>query len=452
MNPIASPHRTTGAFVLLSVALLALTLGYHIPLPLWDHLDLIPIYKAWQEGTLGGSEFWRVHDGSHLHSAAYVVLLATTYLSGGQPWLDCVVSWCLLVVIAWLVLLMARRTVAEGGMGWKWWGAFLFLALYPGHLVNLQWGWQVAVFISSLGAVAPICVLTRRDAGMASHLVGLALAVAGVLAFTTTLAVFPIAICLVLMRQDLSLRRRAVLAVSWGGVLLALAAWLGRARVGSALPPADVVSVGLYTLNYLGGGVLRFASALAPLWALLALAAAAISVRSDWSQERLRPWLALMAFGIGCALLTALGRASTFGASHAFVTRYVSFASLFWIGWLGVMFQAAQGASRNAAWKRWLVAATLLFAVANGMHMVKKARDVHDRAQQYATHLRDRYPHYDSRVLDQAYDQRASVATQRLQVWRDYGFAPFTGSPPRVDEAQRARNGAPELEVPRATQ
>ena len=62
--------------------LLAATLQWHLPLMLWDHIDLVPIYDAWRRGDLAASQFWRIHDGSHFHSAAYAVLLATTWLSG----------------------------------------------------------------------------------------------------------------------------------------------------------------------------------------------------------------------------------------------------------------------------------------------------------------------------------------------------------------------------------
>ncbi|WP_217490843.1 hypothetical protein, partial [Xanthomonas euvesicatoria] len=47
-----------------------LTFRWRIPILLWDHLDIVPIYQAWQDGHLGNSDFWKVHDGSHLHTAA----------------------------------------------------------------------------------------------------------------------------------------------------------------------------------------------------------------------------------------------------------------------------------------------------------------------------------------------------------------------------------------------
>src|SRR3982750_1724891 len=83
-------------FIFLSAYLLVLTMVWHVPMMLWDHLDLAPIYKAWNEGDLARSGFWNIH-GGHLHTAAYAVLLVTTRLSGGEPWLDCLTSWVLLL-------------------------------------------------------------------------------------------------------------------------------------------------------------------------------------------------------------------------------------------------------------------------------------------------------------------------------------------------------------------
>ena len=84
--------RTWVAFAVLAALLLAATMAWHLPMMLWDHIDLVPMYEAWRSGALGSSAFWQVHDGSHLHVAAYAVLLVTTWASGGQPWLDCLAS------------------------------------------------------------------------------------------------------------------------------------------------------------------------------------------------------------------------------------------------------------------------------------------------------------------------------------------------------------------------
>lgn len=413
--------------------LLVTTLWLCLPLMLWDHIDLVPIYDAWQRGDLAASEFWRLHDGSHFHAAAYAVLLATTWLSGGQPWLDCLAGWAFYALFAWTLW----RLVADGWRGagaGRWaWGAMLLLVAHPGHLANLQWGWQVAVFISLLGAVVPIHWLTAlRPTGYANA-GAVVLAVLGVLGFSTTLAVFPVALALIATRGDWAWSRRSAFALPWLLVGAGLLAWLLAARSASVPTPGLDVLVP-YVLNYLGGGVLRFAEDVAPWWTLLALVVAIPAALRCRSDARARPWLALMAFALGCAVLTGLGRAGAFGPAHAFVTRYASFALVFWVGWLGLMVLAwGTAGGPGGRGLRMLAVVTLVFAAANGLHLGKKAWVLHQRAEAYAALLRAQYPQVDPVLMDAAYGDRASVALRRLDLLRRWGFAPFDAPPGSSD-------------------
>src|SRR5690606_1890470 len=180
--------RTWIAFAALATLLLAATLAWHLPMMLWDHIDLVPMYEAWKDGSLASSAFWQVHDGSHLHVAAYAVLLATTWASGGQPWLDCLASFAVLAAQA-IVLVRIAGAAPAGRIGGAWLLLLLFIALNPGHLANLQWGWQVAVFISTFGAVCAIALLTRPRLSVTANLLAVVLASVGVLGFSNALAV-----------------------------------------------------------------------------------------------------------------------------------------------------------------------------------------------------------------------------------------------------------------------
>ena len=184
---------------------------WHIPLMLWDHLDLVPIYRAWQDGALSQSEFWRFH-GGHLHSAAYAVLLVTTAVSGGQPWLDCMVSLALLLAYAAVVLSIARDSLAAAPRtGWLVVG----FALYPGHLANLQWGWQVAVFLCLLGVVVAIRALSAGSLTWQRQAVALAGAAVAYASFATAIALIPAALTLIALRGELSPRPWSRCSTGW---------------------------------------------------------------------------------------------------------------------------------------------------------------------------------------------------------------------------------------------
>jgi hypothetical protein len=417
------PRRVWWAFAAGLLVLLAATLAWHLPMMLWDHIDLVPMYEAWQDGRLATSAFWQVHDGSHLHVAAYAVLLFTTWASGGQPWLDCLASLALLALQAGILMRIAAAAPADAIRGF-WWLALLLLALYPGHLSNLQWGWQVAVFISTLGAVAAIALLTRARLTLAGNLLAVAAASLGVLGFSTTLAVFPVALALLALRPGPAGSRRLLFAVPWLLACAALLVWLsaGRGDAGARMPGLGALA--MYVLNHLGAGVSRLATAAAPAWAAAALSTAAWTAARRW-QPALLPWLALMLFGIGCAVLTALGRAGEYGAEHAFVTRYVSFSSLFWFGWTGLML-VAWSARPGWRWRvRPLLSLLLLFALANAVHMIKQARELHERAQAYAAQVRADHPDLDAGLMQAAYGWRAEAAAGHLEALRARGFAPF---------------------------
>ncbi|WP_434026195.1 hypothetical protein [[Pseudomonas] boreopolis] len=407
----------------MALALIVLTLWWHIPLPLWDHIDLVPIYQAWEDGRLNSSAFWDVHDGSHFHASAYAVLLLTTWASHGRTWLDCLVSAAFLLVCAFIILRMVVRAFGDE-LPRRWMVFFMFLALYPGHLVNLQWGWQVAVFMSLLGAIGPVCVLTAERFSWKGNALGLMAAVVGVLGFSTALAVFPVALVLVLLRRDLNWKAKGFWTLLWLAALGGLVVFLRRGHVGEVIPAPAVEAFAMYVLNYIGSGVLHFSSKIAPTFAILATVTGIWAMVHTRLRREVWPWISFMALGYGFAILTAWGRAALFGAEHGFVGRYISFSILFWIGWFGLMLAAYRDGGK-AGWVRLLLGVCVLVAVFNGLHMVNKARKTSVNADKLVVQIRETYPNFDGALLKQAYDWRAESAGERLLIWHDHGFLPL---------------------------
>lgn len=421
-------------FAVAALALLAMTLRWHVPMMLWDHLDLVPMVEAVRAGTLAQSIFWNIH-GGHLHSAAYAVLLLTTWCSGGQPWLDCVASWILLVAFAAIVRRVSSLAL-PGDVALRWPLAILLLALYPGHLANLQWGWQVAVFLCLVGValvVANLCAVTLDGW---RNLAALAGAVLAWLSFATGIGLVPLALLLLAARHDLPWRRRMLLALPW--LLLAIpvgGSELARANSGDPLP--RVPALALYALDYLGAGVARFATDVAP-WLALAAIGTGVHAFARLRRERIALyWAGFAGFAMFAAVLTALGRAAPFGAEHAFVTRYVSFSSVFWIGWFGLMALAHRaGAVRR--WQSALVVLVAVSAVGNAVQMIGKAGKLGASSRATAAHIRASWPNVDDATLRAIYFEQPGVARERLQRLHDWSYAPFGAqAAPRTDGAPR---------------
>lgn len=423
------------ALALLATLLLVLTVHWRIPMMLWDHLDLVPIYAAWENGHLADSIFLHIH-GGHVHTAAYVLLLITTRLSHGHTWLDGVASWLLLIGYALVVLRFARDSFGTSSRRDL---AFVLLvvllALHPGHLANLQWGWQVAVFLCLFGAAATIRCLTGPTLSIARLAAAAAASALALASFATALALLPTALLLIFARTDWSIAKRGLASLPWIVGALAIAwAYPAMPESGAIASPLPLLN---YTLNFLGAGISRFATSLSPWIAAAGIAsglAAAVLLRS---RRDSLPWLGLFAFGATAAVLTAIGRAAPFGADHAFVTRYVSFSSTFWLGWAGLVgcaMQERQAIRKAAAGAACLVA---VLAVANALHMIRKASEVARRTQAIAATIRDRFPDIDRALLGQIYFDQPDVALERLSLLFARGFAPFDEAPPSDPEPQR---------------
>jgi hypothetical protein len=360
--------------------------------------------------------------GGHMHTAAYAVLLITTTLSGGQPWLDGVVSWLFLLAYAAIVLTFARQTFTEGSWHDAGFTALIaFLALFPGHLANLQWGWQVAVFICLFGVALTILALTRARLGWQHLLLALPAAALACFSFATAIALFPTALMLIALRRDCSLVRRGVMSLPW--VAASILALLPYRNLPSAGAPADTATLALYALNFIGAGIARFATDIAPWLAFAAIASGSWAFARCDRQRECLPWLGLLLFACFAAILVAFGRATPFGSEHAFVTRYVSFSSLFWIGWTGLI--ACAYRSGLPVPVRIGVALVALLAIANGLHMVRKAAHMSAQSHTIATTIRATWPQVDRRLLGEIYFDQPDVAAQRLQGLQTMGFPPF---------------------------
>ncbi|HEU4665601.1 MAG TPA: hypothetical protein VFS55_16345 [Dokdonella sp.] len=421
---MAHPQRdrivVAAAFIALATTLIALALAWRIPMMLWDHLDLVPIYERYLGGTLGAADFLRIH-GGHLHAGAYAVLLPTTALSHGRTWLDVVASALFLLAYAAVVVALAGRLLRSRAIGVPTMLLFVLLALTPGHLANLQWGWQVAVFICLAGAASAIAWLTAAAFTPLRACAALACAVAAFASFAIGFAAFPVGAALVALRQDLAWRVRCAWAGAW--ITVALAAALALHRDGAA--SRDVATIALYALDFLGAGIARYATDLAPWLGALALAGGGVAAWLLRTQRAALPWIGLFLFGAASALLTAYGRAGDYGAEQAFVTRYVSFSSVFWIGVLGLFVQVAQAARWRPGIVRGFVAAVAVLAAFQALHLAKKAATVAARADATADIIRRTYPDVPQDVLSAIYFDQPEVARERLQKLHAWGFAPF---------------------------
>lgn len=412
--------------IVLAIALLVMTIVWQIPMMLWDHLDLLPMYSGWLAGDLAGTGFWDIH-GGHLHTSAYAVLLFTTWLADGQPWLDGVVSWLLLAAYAAIIIrFLGGIRSASVTTSTALVVAIALLCLYPGHLANLQWGWQVAVFLCMTSAVASIHLLTRTHVSWVAHTLAILSGLIAMTSFATGIAIAPVALLLIVLRNGESPARRIGWSLPWLA-LIAVFLWKGLAVAEqSGVGPSNPVTVVHYALNVIGGGVARFATDIAPWLAALAIAALVPMLLQLRGNRQALPWLGLVTFAMIAALAIAWGRAMPFGTDHAFATRYVSFSSMFWLGWLGLFrLVCLQSPRLHIAAVHSVIGIILAFAVVNAANLIGKAASLSERTGDIAAAIRDQFPDVDPALLNSIYFDQPDIALERVKALHRLGFPPF---------------------------
>lgn len=149
----------------------------------------------------------------------------------------------------------------------------IFLALYPGHLANLQWSWQVAVCLCLSGVVVAIFALTRPQLAGWHTVIALAGALLAVSSFATGIAMFPVALLLIALRIDQTWKRRVLAAMPWVAASVPIA--MAYAHFVSPKMAHGVPTELLYMLDFTGAGIARLATDLAPVLGAVGIAVAA---------------------------------------------------------------------------------------------------------------------------------------------------------------------------------
>jgi hypothetical protein len=409
-------------FATLAAFLLAATLAWHIPFMLWDHLELAPMYQGWMAGHLDQTTFWKLQGTGHWHVATYLLLLPSAWVTHGDPWLDCILSWMFLLAYGGLLLRWRARTVPlDRPVDLMVALLMVFLVLYPGNFFNLQMGWQLAVFQCLFGAAVSITALSAPRLTWPLNLVALVGAALGVLSFAVSYALFVVAVAMIFLRLEMSWPRRILHVLPW--FLLALGVYhFGHAAQG-VLVHFHTIKIVDYSLYYLGSGVARFAPLLAPWLGAAALVLLACIVAGIRNRQAAMPWFGLALFALVGAALTAVGRGFLGDASGALVPRYISFSIAFWIGLLGLLARArADGARWHVA--RWTTLIGLL-ALVNAGQLTWQARLLGRDSRSIERTICHAWPNLDKSFLDGLIYSGADAARGYLQDLHDLGFAPF---------------------------
>jgi hypothetical protein len=329
---------------------LIFSLIYYYRAPFHDHWDIVPYFAKLQEGTLGFSDLFALH-GNHWHASGYLVQLALAALTGMGHWAESLAS----VLVAGLGFVALARLLDRSlllfdasRMTPYVFGIAAFFLFSLDQAANWLWGWQVAVFINIAGALWAVERLSAGSPTLLNTAYAAIAAACSIYAFGTGWALIPIGFGLMVIYGALKSRQGVACLALWS-LFTALLLWhfslaltdssaaYAVESTPSLTDPKAIVGLLHYAINFVASPVVRFARDSSVVFFFIGCGLLSWSfwtlrgVANDTLLKGTAPFLALAAYSFGAGLLTAFGRWEVFGVKQAFVSRYISFGTFFWI-------------------------------------------------------------------------------------------------------------------------
>lgn len=326
------------------------------PIPFADFIDFYRhFFEAGGWSGYGFAELYE-HHNEHRLVVPRLWFLADVALFAGTQWFLIVVIVLSSVAhgatLSWLFRSLGHR----GALGWVFAALSLGAVLSPAQWDNLVWAFQVQFvqvwLFATLAFVAVCADNALQPWGRVT--VAIMFGLASTYSMANGLLVWPLLVGLTMWCGLRGWPFRLLLAVALGVIALEVAGYQSNPGHGSPLQALQQpMALALYVLRYLTNGIGQIGTlGQEILGVILILTVGAFTVDAIRNRDRYRPahavLLAVAAFVLGAALLTAVGRV-TFGVGQANSVRYATPSFLFLLATLALLLDRLARVERRHA-------------------------------------------------------------------------------------------------------
>lgn len=310
------------------LAVAAFQMRFAITVPYMDSWELVPYIERAQNGTLRIAELFDQHN-AHRIAMSRALMVGLALLTGWDLRYEIAVNFaCGLGVFFLWCLLLLRHSMFRARE--------LFIVSLATFSIaawrNWIWGWQMALMLCLVCAVASIAALDCERLGRFRHPLAILAAMASTYSFAGGLAVWPAAAVFLWLR-----RSKAWEFALWASSMLAtVVLYLVGFHLPSDATDVDnahvVFSIAGYVFAYLGGGLLTGTPAVAVIAGMLGATLFVYLLATMPRDDRVEraSLIALATFSALTGIIASAGRANE-GIAQAVASRYTSFSLVFWI-------------------------------------------------------------------------------------------------------------------------
>jgi hypothetical protein len=351
--------------------------AFAVDVPIADQWALVPLLEQSYAGRLSLRDLWAQHN-EHRLLFPRLLMIGLARLTGWNTTYELGANVVFAAGIAWLLGWQACVSAKMLSVGARPLLPVIALAVFSlNQAENWLAGWNMQIFLAVLGVVAAVVLLARTGEWPPFALAVLAGVVASYAALNGNL-VWPIGLVVLLAGSRAGAapgRLRVALWLAAGALTLAtyvvgyrptaeqpalaavlasggryaqyaliyLGAPLARGPVELAF---ELVSGDAGAICNLGDSALCATAGRAALLAgaagvVLAVVAGVVAARDRALFAAALPFLALMLYGLSCAVLTSAGRTG-FGVAQALSQRYATVVTPFWMSIVVVLYLAAR--------------------------------------------------------------------------------------------------------------
>ena len=332
----AADTRHRLALVVLGLAplilIVVLIARYAVNVPVGDEWALVPLFEKWHSHQLTFADLYQQHN-EHRIVVSKLIFLAFAQLTNWDLRAEMFFSVALCVLTSNALYMLLRQTfVGRGANVLPLWVFANLLLFSPVQAQNWSWGFQLQMFIPNLCLVATLVILSSQHWPTAAKLgISAILVTIATFSFANALLLWPILAFVLFIRGETKQSIASWLLISVVVIGLYL---IGYYHVPAGQPVhAKWLDYPRYFLVFVGGAIVRGQST-----AMIAAAAGLVIficyfarlVRNRDGLRLAAPWLAVVLFVLGSALLTAYSRVN-WRPKQALESRYATVSIYFYL-------------------------------------------------------------------------------------------------------------------------
>jgi len=302
----------------------------------WDQWELVTLIEKMYTGHITFMDLFAQHN-EHRILFPRIIMLALAEMTHYNTIAEMYFSWVLVIFTLILVYLMFKKDLGNSPLTWMMFVPIAWLMFSFRQFENILWGWQIQIYLATLGFIISIYFLERSEKIDIIFFMAIAGAIVSSFSFANGLAVWLAGIIYIFITEKKNQRSLLSMWILFA-ILTFILYFYGFQRPTVHPDPLFAFknpSVGIQYLLAAIGSPITFEKYRGIIVGFIfSIITCIVIFHTRFNKTFLHnnaKWIALIVFSFISAILMTIGRAGL-GVEQALASRYVTFTQIAFIG------------------------------------------------------------------------------------------------------------------------